>query len=182
MGAHLCKTKLSKAEVGACISRAFAARWGVREGVTLGRAASRKAQHRERTAMGQATSGRALSSDQAKVEAAVSQTVELIVGGKRYEFPVIEGTEAEKAIDFSTLRAKTGLMTFDPGYVNTASCRSAITLVDGENGILRYRGYPIEQLAEQSTFLEVSYLLIHGELPTKAELDRFTSEVTHHTM
>jgi citrate synthase len=104
------------------------------------------------------------------------------VGGKRYEFPVIEGTEAEKAIDFSTLRAKTGLMTFDPGYVNTASCRSAITLVDGENGILRYRGYPIEQLAEQSTFLEVSYLLIYGELPTKAELERFTSQITHHTM
>jgi citrate synthase len=98
------------------------------------------------------------------------------------ELPVVRGSEGELAADISKLRAETGLITLDPGYGNTGSTRSAITYVDGERGILRYRGYPIDQLAEQSTFLEVAYLLIHGELPTRAELDHFTAEITHHTL
>jgi citrate synthase len=102
--------------------------------------------------------------------------------GQTAELPVIRGSEGELGADISKLRAETGLITLDPGYGNTGSTRSAITYVDGEQGILRYRGYPIEQLAEQSTFLEVAYLLIHGDLPTKDQLDSFTAEITHHTL
>ena len=102
--------------------------------------------------------------------------------GQTAELPVIRGSEGELGADISKLRAETGLITLDPGYGNTGSTRSAITYVDGEQGILRYRGYPIEQLAEQSTFLEVAYLLIYGELPTKDQLDTFTAEITHHTL
>ncbi|HEX5578734.1 MAG TPA: citrate/2-methylcitrate synthase, partial [Candidatus Limnocylindria bacterium] len=98
------------------------------------------------------------------------------------ELPVVRGSEDERAADISRLRAETGLITLDPGYGNTGSTRSAITFLDGEQGILRYRGYPIEELAEQSTFLEVAYLLIYGELPTRAELDGFVAEITHHTL
>ncbi len=98
------------------------------------------------------------------------------------ELPVITGTEGERAVDIGKLRAQTGLITLDPGYGNTGSCTSAITFLDGERGILRYRGYPIEQLAEHSHFLEVAYLLIYGELPTRAELDAFIDEVTRHTL
>jgi citrate synthase I (hexameric type) len=98
------------------------------------------------------------------------------------ELPVVTGTEGERAIDISKLRGESGLITLDPGYGNTGSCTSAITFLDGERGILRYRGYPIEQLAESSTFLEVAYLLIYGELPTKAQLDDFMANVTHHTL
>ncbi|MFO0981921.1 MAG: citrate synthase [Planctomycetota bacterium] len=112
----------------------------------------------------------------------MGESVEIIVGGNHFEFPVIVGTEGDRAIDLSTLRAKTGLTTYDPGFVNTASCRSGITFLDGEQGILRYRGYPIEQLAEKSSFLEVAHLLIFGELPTKAQLGEFTTQITHHTM
>jgi citrate synthase len=98
------------------------------------------------------------------------------------DLPVVRGTEAEEAIDISKLRSDSGLITLDPGYGNTGATRSAITFLDGETGILRYRGYPIEELAERSTFLEVAYLLIHGELPTRAELDHFEAEITHHTL
>ena len=98
------------------------------------------------------------------------------------ELPVVTGSEGERAVDISKLRAERGLITLDPGYGNTGSCTSAITFLDGERGILRYRGYPIEQLAESSTFLEVAYLLIYGDLPSRAQLDEFTANVTHHTL
>ncbi len=98
------------------------------------------------------------------------------------ELPVIEGTDGDAGVDIGQLRAETGLITLDPGYGNTGACTSAITFLDGENGVLRYRGYPIEQLAGSSTFLEVAYLLIWGELPTRAQLDRFVGDVTHHTL
>jgi citrate synthase len=98
------------------------------------------------------------------------------------ELPIVRGTDGDDAVDIGRLRSETGLITFDPGYGNTGACSSAITFLDGEEGILRYRGYPIEQLAEHSTFLEVAYLLIWGELPTRDELNRFVMEVTHHTL
>jgi citrate synthase len=106
----------------------------------------------------------------------------LRIGEREVELPIVRGNEGDDAIDISALRAETGLITLDPGYGNTGACTSAITFLDGEEGVLRYRGYPIEQLAEQSTFLEVAYLLIWGELPTRAQLDRFVTEVTHHTL
>lgn len=102
--------------------------------------------------------------------------------GKTYELPVIVGTENEKAIDISSLRAKTGYITLDQGFKNTGSTESAITYLDGENGILRYRGYPIEQLAEKATFIEVAFLLIYGDLPTQAQLDDFRNSITSHTL
>ncbi|MDF0717802.1 citrate synthase [Muricauda sp. 334s03] len=98
-------------------------------------------------------------------------------GGKKYEFPVIKGTEDELAIDIKTLRASTGMVTIDPGYKNTGSCESAITFLNGEQGILRYRGYSIEDLAEKADFLEVAYLLIFGELPNKEQLEKFHSDI-----
>jgi len=98
------------------------------------------------------------------------------------ELPLVAGTDGDVGVDISGLRAETGLITLDAGYGNTGACTSAITFLDGEKGVLRYRGYPIEQLAEQSTFLEVAYLLIWGELPTRDQLDRFVGEVTHHTL
>ena len=107
---------------------------------------------------------------------------EIVCDGKRSALPVLRGTEDEVAVDISQLRAKTGLVTFDPGFGNTGACRSSITYIDGEKGILRYRGYPIEELAEKSTFLVVAWLLIHGELPTRAELATFAREITWHTM
>jgi len=94
--------------------------------------------------------------------------------GKTYELPVIEGTEGEKALDISRLRQQSGLITLDTGYANTGSCTSAITFMDGEKGILRYRGIPVEQLARYSTFRETAYLLVHGKLPTRKELNRFS--------
>ena len=102
--------------------------------------------------------------------------------GKEYELPVIEGSEGETAIDVTALRAKTGAITFDPGYANTGSCASAITFIDGEKGILRYRGYPIEELARKATFVEVCYLLIHGNLPSPAELIAFDEKLTRHSL
>jgi len=102
--------------------------------------------------------------------------------GKTIEIPIITGSENEKALDISKLRAQTGYITLDRGFKNTGSCSSAITFLDGEKGILRYRGYPIEQLAEQASFLEVTYLILNGELPTKAELESFESEIDHHTL
>ena len=102
--------------------------------------------------------------------------------GQSMELPVLTGTRKEKAIDISNLRKKTGHITLDPGFVNTGSCESAITFLDGENGVLQFRGYPIEQLAAKSTFLEVSYLLIHGELPNKLQLEGFIDRVSLHSM
>ncbi|MDA8404496.1 MAG: citrate (Si)-synthase, partial [Desulfobacteraceae bacterium] len=97
------------------------------------------------------------------------ETAQLILGGKTYEFPVIVGTEGEKGIDITSLRQKTGYVTLDPGYGNTGSCISEITFMDGEKGILRYRGIPVEQLAENSSFVETSFLLINGRLPSQKE-------------
>ena len=102
--------------------------------------------------------------------------------GKSLELPVLTGTKNEKAIDISNLRKKTGHITLDPGFVNTGSCESAITFLDGEQGVLQFRGYPIEQLAAKSTFMEVAYLLIHGELPNKLQLESFTDRVSWHAM
>src|SRR5476651_1448400 len=112
----------------------------------------------------------------------MSATAQLIIDGKTFEFPVIEGTEKEKAIDISKLRDLTGYVTLDVGYKNTGATKSAITFLDGELGILKYRGYPIEQLAEKSSFIEVAYLLIHGELPTQDELNNFQYEISRHTL
>jgi citrate synthase len=98
----------------------------------------------------------------------------LEVNGKKYELPIITGSEGEQAIDISGLRKLTGFITFDPGYANTGSCISSITYMDGENGILRYRGIPIEQLAEKSSFVETSFLLINGRLPSQKELNSFS--------
>src|SRR5919108_2155546 len=102
--------------------------------------------------------------------------------GRTYEVPIEDGTIRALALrDIKVDDEDFGLMTYDPAYMNTASCRSAITYIDGEKGILEYRGYPIEQLAEHSTYLEVAYLLVHGELPTQAQLDEWTHEITIHT-
>jgi citrate synthase len=106
----------------------------------------------------------------------------LTYGDRSVELPVIRGSEDEVAADISKLRAETGLITMDLGYVNTGAASSAITFVDGEHGILRYRGYPIEQLADGSSFLEVAYLLIYGDLPSRQQLERFVAEITHHTL
>lgn len=100
--------------------------------------------------------------------------------GQEYELPVVEGSENEKGIDISKLRAQSGLITLDPGFKNTGSTKSSITFLDGEKGILRYRGYPIEQLAEKASFIEVAYLLIYGDLPTQGELDLFESRIVRH--
>ena len=101
---------------------------------------------------------------------------------KTSTLPLIQGTMGPPVVDIAKLPRETGYFTYDPGFVATASCRSAVTYIDGDEGVLLYRGYPIEQLAEQSNFLEVAYLLMHGELPGKAEFDKFEHLVTHHTM
>ncbi len=101
---------------------------------------------------------------------------------QKIELPVVIGSENERGIDIGSLRAKTGLITLDPGYMNSGACTSAITYIDGDNGILRYRGIPIEVLAEKSTFLETAYLLLYGHLPAESELQRFEYEIGHHTM
>ena len=106
----------------------------------------------------------------------------LRAGDMELKCPLLLATEGSDAYDVSNLLKETGRVTLDPGFVNTASCRSSITFIDGDAGILRYRGYPIEQLAEQSTFLETSYLLIYGELPTPAELDDFDVRIRRHTL
>ena len=112
----------------------------------------------------------------------MSEIAKIELEGKTYEFPVITGTENEKAIDISKLRDTTGYVTLDTGYKNTGATKSAITFLDGEKGILHYRGYPIEQLAEKATFIEVAYLLIYGTLPTQAQLDSFSNSITKHTL
>ena len=112
----------------------------------------------------------------------MSKTVQLIIDNKSYELPVVEGSENEKAIDISKLRAQTGYITLDTGYKNTGATKSGITFLDGEKGILSYRGYPIEQLAEKADFLEVCYLLIYGDLPSKKEYSAFKENITTHTL
>ncbi len=112
----------------------------------------------------------------------MDEKAELKVAGKSYFFPVITGSENEKAVDFSKLRDQTGYITYDPGYGNTGACASDITFIDGEKGILRYRGIAIEELAEKSTFVETSYLLIYGKLPTQEELTEFRKKLTYHSM
>jgi citrate synthase len=112
----------------------------------------------------------------------MDEFAELRFGDRTIRLPVVVGSEGERAVDISRLRDETGLITLDPGYPNTGSCRSAITFIDGEKGVLRYRGYPIEELAAKSTFLEVAYLLMYGELPTRPQLEAFTRSIRYHTM
>jgi len=105
----------------------------------------------------------------------------LKLDNKDYDLPVITGTEGEKAVDFRSLRNDSGYVSFDEGYGNTGSCLSSITFIDGEAGILRYRGYPIEQLAEYSSFIETAYLIINGELPTPVQRKRFSQLLTENS-
>ncbi len=112
----------------------------------------------------------------------MSDNVVLNAGGKSVELPVLKPTLGNDCVDVSKLTRETGLFTYDSGFTATASCKSAITYIDGDKGVLLYRGYPIEQLAEHSSFLEVAYLLMNGELPNQAEFAKFEHEVTHHTM
>jgi citrate synthase len=112
----------------------------------------------------------------------MSDFAEIVYDGKSYQLPVVEGSEGEKAIDISKLRGASGLITIDRGFKNTGSTNSAITFLDGEKGILRHRGYSIEELADKSSFIEVSYLVIYGELPTHEELEIFKREITQHTL
>jgi citrate synthase len=112
----------------------------------------------------------------------MAKTARLTLDGKDFEFPTVVGTEGEVGIEIATLRASSGAITLDPGFGNTGSCKSAITFIDGEKGILRYRGYPIEQLAENASFSEVSYLLIYGELPNRQQLTEWRRRLTYHSM
>ncbi|UII30579.1 citrate synthase [Fulvivirga ulvae] len=112
----------------------------------------------------------------------MSKTAELKIGDASYQLPLVEGTENETGIDIGSLRGESGLITLDPGFKNTGSTKSAITFLDGEKGILRYRGYSIEELAEKSTFIEVAYLLIYGELPSIEQLSSFQNEIKVHTL
>lgn len=112
----------------------------------------------------------------------MNEFAKLTYGDKTYTLPVVVGSEGEKAIDISKLRQETGFITLDPGYANTGSCKSNITFMDGEKGILRYRGIPVEQLAEHSTFKETAYLLINGELPTQKQLNQFSVLLNDHSL
>ncbi|UXE68375.1 MAG: citrate synthase [Chryseotalea sp. WA131a] len=112
----------------------------------------------------------------------MAKTAELIIDGKSYKLPIVEGTENEVALDISNLLEETGTITLDLGYKNTGATKSAITFLDGDKGILRHRGYSIEDLAGKSSFLEVAYLLIFGELPMKDQLDKFSDDIKRHTM
>ena len=112
----------------------------------------------------------------------MSDNARIDIRGKSVDLPIVEGSEGELGLDISKLRAQSKTITLDPGYVNTGACTSAITFLDGEEGILHYRGYSIEELAEHSNFLEVSYLLIYGDLPTVEQLEEFRRNITMHTM
>jgi citrate synthase len=112
----------------------------------------------------------------------MGKMAELHYDGKKIELPIVEGTEGERAIDIQRLRDTTGLITLDPGYGNTGSCESSVAFINGEEGILHYRGYPIEEIAQKCSFLEVSLLLMDGELPNKKRLDAFTQSIRYHTM
>src|SRR4051794_8003455 len=110
------------------------------------------------------------------------KTAALTTPGGNFDYPVLDGSVGPEVIDIRKLYAQTGVFTYDPGFTSTASCKSAITYIDGEAGILLHRGYPIGQLAENSTFMEVAYLLLHGELPSRPELDEFDYTISRHTM
>ncbi|MCA9083938.1 MAG: citrate synthase [Planctomycetaceae bacterium] len=110
------------------------------------------------------------------------KTASLSLDGKQYDLPVIVGTEGEVGVEIGSLRSQSGAITLDPGFSSTGACQSAITYIDGEEGILRYRGYPIEQLAEKSDFVEVAWLLLYGDLPTTAQLKDFRARLTYHSM
>jgi len=112
----------------------------------------------------------------------VAETVRIAIGREELELPVVVGTESERGIDISNLRARTGMVTLDPAFMNTASTESSITFLDGEKGILRYRGIPIEELGEKSTFTETAYLLVYGHLPTRDELEKWDHLLTRHSM
>ena len=114
--------------------------------------------------------------------AAPAGSASLEYDGKTLDLPLVKGSEGEVGIDIAQLRARTGMITLDPGFGNTGACKSSVTFIDGERGILRYRGYPIEELAAKSTFLEVAWLLVKGQLPTTAELEAFSDQVTRHSM
>ncbi|MEN8675905.1 MAG: citrate/2-methylcitrate synthase, partial [Alteriqipengyuania sp.] len=109
-------------------------------------------------------------------------TAKLDIGGNTQDFPILEGTCGPEVMDIRKFYGTTGKFTYDPGFKSTASCESALTVIDGEEGVLLHRGYPIGQLAEQSSFMEVSYLLLNNELPSQGELDEFTYTITRHTM
>jgi citrate synthase len=110
----------------------------------------------------------------------MNEKTTLQLDGKAYDLPIVTGTEGERAVDISTLRDTTGYITLDDGYANTGACKSAITFIDGEKGILRYRGIPIEELAVKSTFIETAYLIINGKLPTRADLRKFSATLTEY--
>ncbi|MFN8888143.1 MAG: citrate/2-methylcitrate synthase, partial [Cyclobacteriaceae bacterium] len=112
----------------------------------------------------------------------MAKTADLIIDGKTYKLPIVEGTENEVAVDISNLLEEAGVITLDFGYKNTGATKSAITFLDGDKGILRHRGYSIEDLAAKSSFLEVAYLLIFGELPMQDQLDKFADDIKRHTM
>ena len=116
------------------------------------------------------------------IPATTTETATITIGGKTVSLPIITGTENEKAIDIAQLRKETSCVTLDHGYMNTGSCLSSVAFIDGDQGILRYRGYPIEQLAKNSTFTETAYLLIYGKLPSRSELERFNTLLTRHSM
>ena len=110
------------------------------------------------------------------------QTVKLTTPGGDFNYPLLSGSVGPDVIDIRKLYAQTGKFTYDPGFTSTAACQSAITYIDGDQGILLHRGYPIDQLAEHSSFMEVAFLLLHGDLPKKKELDEFTYTISRHTM
>src|SRR5215211_1132751 len=111
-----------------------------------------------------------------------NKTATLTVGNKTYDFPILTGTVGPDVIDIAKLYAQAGMFTYDPGFTSTGSCESKITYIDGDEGVLLYRGYPIEQLAEEGDFLEACYLLLYGDLPTQSQKADFVDRVTHHTM
>src|SRR5246127_2147288 len=112
----------------------------------------------------------------------MGDTAKISIGAKTVELPILTGTTGPDVVDIRKLYGETDVFTFDPGFTSTASCESKITFIDGDKGILLHRGYPIDQLAEQSSFLEVCYLLLHGELPTAAQFTEFEHNITYHTM
>src|SRR5271165_1206693 len=118
----------------------------------------------------------------AKTGTTSTKTGKLTLGEKNWSFPVYEGTIGPEVLDVSKLYSQTGIFTYDPGFTSTASCESKITYIDGDKGILLYRGYPIEELAKQSDFLEVCYLLLYGELPTSQAKEKFIATINNHTL
>src|SRR6185369_2876611 len=126
--------------------------------------------------------GRATEGSIMDAKSTTTKSGTLTVGNQQYTFPIYDGTIGPSVIDIAKLYNQAGMFTYDPGYTSTGSCESKITYIDGEEGILLYRGYPIEQIAEHGDFLETCYLLLYGELPTAAQKADFDNRVTHHTM